>query len=154
MFVDTNILVNARILEAPHHESARAGLERALRGPEPLRISRQVMREYLVVVTRPQAWPVAISRAEALSDVNRLAGSFEVLEDGPRVTEVLVRCAGMPRWEEGRFTTPISWPPCWPTASDGCSRSMPRTSGATETTRCTTKAIVSGLPGSNAGYGL
>ena len=90
MFVDTNILVNARILEAPHHESARAGLERALRGPEPLRISRQVMREYLVVVTRPQAWPVAISRAEALSDVNRLAGSFEVLEDGPRVTEVLV----------------------------------------------------------------
>ena len=90
MFVDTNILVNARILEAPHHESARAGLERALRSPEPLRISRQVMREYLVVVTRPQAWPVAISRAEALSDVNRLAGSFEVLEDGPRVTEVLV----------------------------------------------------------------
>ena len=40
MFVDTNILVNARILEAPHHESARAGLESALRGPEPLRISR------------------------------------------------------------------------------------------------------------------
>ena len=90
MFVDTNILVNARILEAPHHESARAGLERALRGPEPLCISRQVMREYLAVVTRPQVWPVAISRAEALSDVNRLAGSFEVLEDGPRVTKVLV----------------------------------------------------------------
>ena len=53
MFVDTNILVNARILEAPHHESARAGLESALRGLEPPRISRQVMREYRAVVTRP-----------------------------------------------------------------------------------------------------
>ena len=59
MFIDTNILVNARIREAPHHEVARAGLESALRGPEPLRISRQVMREYLAVVTRPQPWPVS-----------------------------------------------------------------------------------------------
>ena len=90
MFVDTNILVNARIREAPHHDSARASLERALRGSAPLRISRQVMREYLAVVTRPQAWPVPISRADILGDVNRLASSFEVLEDGPRVTEILV----------------------------------------------------------------
>ena len=53
MFIDINILVNARILEAPHQEPARAGLESALRGPEPLRISRQVMREYRAVVTHP-----------------------------------------------------------------------------------------------------
>ena len=90
MFVDTNILVNARILEAPHHEVARAGLESALRGPEPLRISRQVMREYLAVVTRPQPWPVPITRGEALDDIGRLNRVFEVLEDGPRVTEALV----------------------------------------------------------------
>ena len=76
MFVDTNILVNARILEAPHHESARAGLESALRGSEPLRISRQVMREYLAVVTRPQAWPVPITRGEALDDIGRLNQDF------------------------------------------------------------------------------
>ena len=68
MFVDTNILVNARIREAPHHYSARTSLERALGGPEPLRISRQIMREYLAVVTRPQAWPVPITRGEALDD--------------------------------------------------------------------------------------
>ena len=90
MFVDTNILVNARIREAPHHEIARAGLESALRGPEPLCISRQVMREYLAVVTRPQAWPVPITRGEALDDIGRLSRAFEVLEDGPRVTDTLV----------------------------------------------------------------
>ena len=90
MFVDTNILVNARIRGAPHHETARDSLERALRGPEPLCISRQVMREYLAVVTRPQAWPAPITRGEALDDIGRLSRAFEVLEDGPRVTDTLV----------------------------------------------------------------
>ena len=42
------------------------------------------------MVTRPQTWPVAITREEALDDVSRLIGSFEILEDGPVVTEFLV----------------------------------------------------------------
>ncbi len=90
MFIDTNILVTSRIPGAPDHAVARSSLERAFRDPEPLRISRQVIREYLSVVTRPQTWPVAISREEALEDVSRLIGSFEILEDGPVVTEFLV----------------------------------------------------------------
>ena len=90
MFVDTNVLVKARILEAPDHEIARASLQRAFEEPEPLRISRQVLREYLAVVTRPQTWPVAIGREEALGDVERLVATFEVLEDGPVVTDRLV----------------------------------------------------------------
>ena len=90
MFIDTNVLVNSRVPGAPHHDAARAALDRAFRDPEPLRISRQIMREYLAVVTRPQTWPVAITREEALEDVSRLTGSFEVLEDGPVVTELLL----------------------------------------------------------------
>ncbi len=90
MFVDTNILVYSRMLEAPDHDIARAKLERALQDLEPMRISRQVVREYLSVVTRPQTWPVAITREDALNDVARLIGHFEILEDGPRVTELLV----------------------------------------------------------------
>ena len=83
MFVDTNVLVKSRILGAPDHDIARTRLEHGLQGLEPLRISRQVLREYLSVLTRPQTWPVAITREDALDDVNRLMGSFEVLEDGP-----------------------------------------------------------------------
>ena len=90
MFIDTNVLVNSRIPGAPHHEAARASLERAFGDPEPLRISRQVIREYLAVVTRQQTWLVAITREEALDDVSRLIGSFEIFEDGPVVTETLV----------------------------------------------------------------
>ena len=53
MFVDTNILVKSRIQEAPDHDAARTALDRAFRDAEPLRISRQILREYLAVVTRP-----------------------------------------------------------------------------------------------------
>ena len=90
MFIDTNVLVQSRVPGAPDHHAARASLERGFRDPEPLRISRQIMREYLAVVTRPQTWPVAITREEALDDVSRLTGSFEILEDGPLVTELLL----------------------------------------------------------------
>ena len=90
MFIDTNVLVASRFLEAPNHGIARPRLERAFRHPEPLRISRQVLREYLAVVTRPQAWAVASTRDEALDDVQRLMSRFEILEDGPAVTDSLV----------------------------------------------------------------
>ncbi len=90
MFIDTNVLVYSRFLEAPHHTVARQLLDRALQGAEPLRISRQVIREYLSVVTRPQTWPIAITLENALNDAHRLASSFEVLEDGPSVTDRLI----------------------------------------------------------------
>ena len=89
MFIDTNVLIYARILEAPDHHIAREGLNRALRENEPIRISRQVAREYLAVMTRPQTWDNPLTREEVLQDVNRFLMSFEVLEDGPSVTEML-----------------------------------------------------------------
>ena len=90
MFLDTNILVGIRTLESPGHELVRDMLDRATAGTEPLRISRQILREYLAVVTRRQDWRVAIAREAALDDVVRFAATFEVLEDGPAVTDRLV----------------------------------------------------------------
>ena len=90
MFVDTNVLVRARIREAPGHEVARANLETALEENEPVRISRQILREYLAVVTRPQTWQIPIAREVAIQDVERLASTFQVLEDGPEVTNWLM----------------------------------------------------------------
>ena len=97
MFIDTNVFVNSRIPDAPDNDIARERLERALHSDEPLRISRQVVREYLSVVTRPQIWQVAITREDALDDANRLMSSFEILEDGPGVTESLIElCREVP----------------------------------------------------------
>ena len=90
MFIDTNVLVNSRILEAPQHSIARPHLERAFSGDEPLVISRQIIREYLAVVTRPQNWPVPITYDQTLEDVNSLLSTYEILEDGPVVTDQLL----------------------------------------------------------------
>ena len=90
MFVDTNVLVNWRIVEAPDHNIAKAVVDRACEGPEPVRISRQILREYLAVVTRPQTWRNAITYKEALDDIARFTSTFEILEDGPLVTETLI----------------------------------------------------------------
>ena len=90
MFVDTNVFVNSRIPDAPDHDAARARLKQALRGRDPLRISRQIVREYLAVVTRPQTWTAGITREDAMDDARRLLGGFEILEDGPVVTESLI----------------------------------------------------------------
>ena len=90
MFIDTNVFVSARFPNAPHHDVARTNLDDATLGDEPLRISRQVVREYLAVVTRPQSWRVGIDREEAIDDVNSLLANFDVLEDGHGVIEVLL----------------------------------------------------------------
>lgn len=90
MFVDTNVFVSARNTQAPACAPARAALARALESGEPMRINRQVMREYLSAVTRPQIWSDPLSMAEALDDVARLSAAFEVLEGGPRVMGMLV----------------------------------------------------------------
>ncbi len=89
MFVDTNVLVAARFVNAPSHVVACRCLDRAGNSEEPLHISRQIVREYLAAVTRPQIWAEPLTIADALGDVTRLALSFSLLEDGPNVMTML-----------------------------------------------------------------
>ena len=90
MFVDTNILVAARIVTAPAPVTACRYLDRIGNSGAPLHISRQIVREYLVAVTRPQSWSAALTIDDALADASRLVSSFTVLEDGPNVMAALV----------------------------------------------------------------
>ena len=89
MFIDTNVFVSARSLRAPSNRPARAAISRVLESGERVRISRQVMREYLSATTRPKSWSNPLPVTEALNDVAWLAATFQILEDGPRVTEML-----------------------------------------------------------------
>lgn len=90
MFVDTNVLVNARFPTSPDHERARRGLEMAGLAGERMAISRQVIREYLAAATRPQAWATRIPMPQALDGVAWMMGSFEVLDETSDVTENLL----------------------------------------------------------------
>lgn len=97
MFIDTNVLVFARFDMAPWHEQARQSLERASAGDEVPRISRQVIREYLMAVTRPLSWSAPLPMTEAVVDVERFHESFEILDEDSRVTEqLLTLCREVP----------------------------------------------------------
>ncbi len=90
MFVDTNVLVYARFNTAPYHQIARDTLQLAAGESDTLKISRQVIREYLAVITRPQPWSKPIPSRQASHDVIRLFASFEIPENGPNVTNTLI----------------------------------------------------------------
>ena len=97
MFFDTNVLVRARFEEAPSHILARRRMQEAGESREALRISRQVLREYLATVARPQPWSPPIAMDMALTHVATLEAVFEILEDGPKVTEILTSlCRAVP----------------------------------------------------------
>ena len=89
MFLDTNVLVRARFEAAPGHGLARQRMQEAGKSRETLRISRQVLREYLATVTRPQSWSPPVAMDAALEHIAALEAAFEILEDGPMVTRTL-----------------------------------------------------------------
>ena len=120
MFVDTNVLVRARFEAAPNHRLARQRIQEIGESGEALRISRQILREYLATVTRPQQWSPPIGMEPALADITTLENAFEILEDGPRVTETLAAlCARYP-WAGGKSMTRTSRQLCWLMASAVC----------------------------------
>ena len=97
MFLDTNILVQARFEAAPCYNLARRLLQEAGESGETLRISRQILREYLATVTRPQSWSPPLPMDAALDHVATLQAAFRILEDGPAVTTVLLQlCREVP----------------------------------------------------------
>ncbi|MCY4065721.1 MAG: hypothetical protein OXF57_05070, partial [Rhodospirillaceae bacterium] len=87
MFLDTNALVRAQYETAPNHAVARARILKTGQSGEALRISRQIVREYLATVTRPQSWSPASSMNVALAQIAEFEANFEILEDGPQVAE-------------------------------------------------------------------
>lgn len=91
VFVDTNILVYASRQRSPFHARASAGLGQAGRGGGSLWFSRQILREYLAVVTRPQPTEPALSSDAAVADAEGFLAKFTVAEDGPRVTKMLLQ---------------------------------------------------------------
>ena len=69
----------------------------AFNEPEPFRISRQVLREHMAVVSRPKTWLLPIPHEIALDDKEGLVATFGILEDGPVKTDSLVSpCRGVP----------------------------------------------------------
>lgn len=93
LFVDTNVLVYANVLETPFHEQALKAIHAAQQAGRTLWISRQVIREYLVVMTRPQVFE-NLSRTTVLEQVTQFIAHFQVADDTPAVTAHLLALMG------------------------------------------------------------
>jgi predicted nucleic acid-binding protein len=113
-FVDTNVLVYHTARSAPLRDRSRAALARVAAG-ERLAISRQILREYIAVMTRPQTRGKALTLTEATADTAAFLRRFSVLEDGPPVWHQLMELsrqvhdanvvAAMPAHGERRLLT-------------------------------------------------
>lgn len=90
MFVDTNVFVRAKMAGAPNHDLALSLIARALDSGETLKISRQTIREFLAVVTRPQDWSPSLSASDAIGYVREILAICEVLDEDERITENLL----------------------------------------------------------------
>ena len=90
VFLDTNILVKANVASASLHEEARKAIQDLAAGDYMLWISRQILREYLTVVTRPQTFMKPLPMAVALERIRYFQSHFVVADDTGQVTEALI----------------------------------------------------------------
>lgn len=89
LFIDTNTLVYANVIESPFHIQALKAIQEAHYTQRPLWISRQVLREYLVTMTRPQAF-ATLPKETVLEQVNHFIERFHVADDTNVVTQQLI----------------------------------------------------------------
>jgi len=89
-FLDTNVLVYAASLRAPHHQRAVEELRRRYESKQDLWISRQVLREYLATLSRAQTYSNPKPLRELVEDVRYFQNRFVVANEGPAVTEKLL----------------------------------------------------------------
>jgi len=90
VFVDTNILVYVKQALSPFNVQATAKLKALVAVGHPLWISRQVLREYLVSMSRPGALTSPVSMAALVADVQGFEKQFLLAEDGPAVMAQLL----------------------------------------------------------------
>lgn len=94
LFIDTNVLVFANSISATESADARSRLNDLSNQRIPLWISRQVLREYMATMSRTQTFQNAVPAAMLITDIHRFQLQFLIAEDGPLVTDQLLKLIG------------------------------------------------------------
>jgi toxin-antitoxin system PIN domain toxin len=96
ILIDTNLWLYAALEELPHHGTARAWLEAALNGSEPIALPWSVILAVVRISTQPRLMTRPLRPEQALDLVDgwlRLP-LVEVVEPGPRHWSLLRRLIG------------------------------------------------------------
>jgi predicted nucleic acid-binding protein len=90
VFIDTNILVYARAAQSPFHNAALQVIQSLDDSGVEIWISRQILREYLSTLTRPQQFTNPLSLETLIEDIRLFQTRFRVAEDNLQVTQQLL----------------------------------------------------------------
>jgi predicted nucleic acid-binding protein len=89
IFLDTNVLIYAGVQESPFHQWTVHTIFRFEQEGKKLWISRQIIREYLAYLTRPQIIGNPVPVSMLLPQVRKFLIRFQVAEEGPGGSEKL-----------------------------------------------------------------
>ncbi len=93
VFLDTNVLVYLSVDRSPFHIAARTAILEHQRAGAELWVSRQILREYLAALTRPQTLlgsSHSISPVLLAAEVQLFQDRYKVAEDNRAVTDQLL----------------------------------------------------------------
>jgi predicted nucleic acid-binding protein len=90
ILVDTNVLVYASLRNSAWHAPAIQALHAELQSGAELWVNRQILREYLAVLTRPGTTTLASPAATGAADVAAFERMFHVANDTSDVTAKLL----------------------------------------------------------------
>lgn len=91
VFVDTNVLLRANITGAPLHAEALQILNQLWDEETELWLSRQVLREYIANVTRPQSFIEPMPTTRVVERVEQFQTLFRIADETELVTLELLR---------------------------------------------------------------
>jgi predicted nucleic acid-binding protein len=85
VLIDTNVLIYHQIVQSPFHAAARNQLRDLSTAGHTLWVSRQILREYLVAMSRPGTVTPPLPMSVLIADVQAFQARFLIAEDGPAV---------------------------------------------------------------------
>lgn len=87
VFVDTNVLLRYRIAAAPLHTQAVQLMAQQQALDAELWISRQVIREYVMQLTRPQTYMQSMPIDDVEKELQTITATFEIADETATVTK-------------------------------------------------------------------
>ena len=87
--IDTNVLVYSTVLDNPWHDQSRRWLASLQNQGVRLCVTTQILREYLVVLTRGNIFEKSFSVDQVLVQIRMLLSSLAVLDEPLEVVDLL-----------------------------------------------------------------
>ena len=91
LFVDTNVLIHASIGASSRHQVAVQQLEEHYQAGTEIWISRQILREFVAAVTRPQPISPALPINIVVSEARFYEARFHIANEDAEITDRLFK---------------------------------------------------------------